>query len=222
MENDNYKVKLLELEQEDIQFFAETDFLLRSGKYIQNIDFQTANYDFLCKYFKELFFYYNSLFNIKLIEKGDEPENYFYLLIDDETNSIFKQNSKKLNPEYHLFGILLLKIIRVDKYFSTNINVNELKEIIKNNPEYKKHINRLLAQSDKPTEIGEKTIDTWISKSLIEFEKICWIQFPNKNNKDFFKPLPSINRLMSFYEYQIMNIDKLFDATKNLEFENEE
>jgi len=222
MENDYNKTKFLELEQDDFQFFAETDYLLRSGKHIQNIDFQLSIYDFLCKYRKELTFYYNSLFKVKLNEKGEEPDNYFYLQFDDETNSILKQNSKKLNQEYHLFGILLLKIIRVDKYFSTNINVNELKEIIKNNPEYKKHIYRLFAQSSKPTDKGENTISNWIDKSLLEFEKICWIKFSNKNNRDFFIPLPSISRLMSFYEYQIMNIDKLFDSTKKLEFENEE
>lgn len=222
MENENNKVKLLELDFDDIAFFSETDTLLRSGKYIQNIEKQLNSYDFISKYFTELKNYYNLLFDAKLEEKGEEPSNYFYLHIEENSNSIFKQNSKKLKQEYHLFGILLLKIIRVDKYFSSKINVQELKKVISNNIEYQTHINRLFAKSDKPTEVGEKTIDTWIAKSLSEFNDLCWIHFPNKNNKDLFEPLPAIDRLMTLYNYQIQNIDKLFEETEKIDLNDAE
>ena len=180
------------------------------------------SYDFISKYLIDLKNYYNLLFETRLEEKGEEPNNYFYLHLEESSNTILKQNSKKLKQEYHLFGILLLKIIRVDKYFSSKINVQELKKIISNNIEYQTHINRLFAQSDKPTEVGEKTIDMWISKSLSEFNDLCWVHFPNKNNKDVFEPLPSIDRLMTLYNYQIQNIDMLFKETNKIDLNDAE
>jgi len=222
MENENNKVKLLELDIDDITFFSEADTLLRSGKYIQNVEKQLNSYDFISKYLIELKNYYNLLFDAKLEEKGEEPNNYFYLHIEENSNTILKQNSKKLKQEYHLFGILLLKIIRVDKYFSSKINVQELKKVISNNIEYQTHINRLFAQSDKPTEVGEKTIDMWIAKSLSEFNDLCWIHFPNKNDKDLFEPLPAIDRLMTLYNYQIQNIDMLFKETDKIDLNDAE
>ncbi len=216
MANEDNKVKLLELDLEDIQFFAETDIILRSGRYIQNVEEQANAYDFICKYYDQLKTYYKSLFDVELVGQKEEPDRYYYLDISEDSKSPLKQNSKKLKQEYHLFGILLLKIVRVDKYFSNKIGVKELRRIINSNIEYKTKINKLFANSDKPTEIGEKTIETWIKNSLLEFDKLNWIKF-QKNNPNFFIPLPAIDRFLTLYNYQIQNIDKLFEETNKLE-----
>lgn len=220
MANEDNKVKLLELDLEDIQFFSETDIILRSGRHIQNIEEQANAYDFIYKYYDQLKTYYKLLFDVDLVRQKEEPDRYYYLDINEDSKSLLKQNSKKLKQEYHLFGILLLKIIRVDKYFSNKIGVRELHKIINDNIEYKTKINKLFANSDKPTEIGEKTIETWIKNSLSEFEKLNWIKF-QKNNPNFFIPLPSIDRLLTLYNYQIQNIDKLFEETNKLENDDE-
>ncbi len=221
-ENQIQEVGYLPFDIEDIKIFAYADYELKSGKHIQNIEEQAEIYNFIRRYERDLIRFYSDFYNVNLRFYGSDISNdlFYFIEFDDETQSILKKsgNTKKIKKEHALLGIFLLKMDRIDKYFKTDyISVEELLSILKTNDDYKDNVNRLFAKtkSKDTEEIGENTINSWVSDTLTEFEKLGFVRFANKDKQNF-EILPSIKRFELLYSFEIQNIDKLAQETPEL------
>ncbi len=222
METTNSAFEFLESE-ESKNYFAQSDFALRSGKHIQHVKHEAAQFEYIARYTAELSIYYFTLFGVQLKE-GESPERYYYLDFDANTRSQLGK-SERLSPRHTLLGLLLLKMYRVDRFFdSARISRQQFKESLKDeNDDYKDEVYRLFAkvnQKADSTRIDEDNIDTWIDNSLTKFKELGWV-YVDSEEKDYFEIMPSINRLFEMYQYEIMNIDKII-AEDSEELDNPE
>ena len=194
--------------------FANCDFALRNGKHIQNHYHEHRVYDYLSTYFSELVYLYRKLYGVLLKREEFHDQPYFFIDFDEDNKGRFTGNrSDKLSSRHTLFGLLLLKIYRVDNYFGRNeISVLKLKEQLKNDSNnYRDDIYRLFAKvanRNNASETDEGNIDTWIEKGLRKFDELGWIYF-DPDNTDQFTILPSFNRLFKIYINEIKEFDKL-------------
>jgi chromosome condensin MukBEF MukE localization factor len=194
--------------------FANCDFALKSGKHIQNHHHEYRLYEYISNNFEELVHLYRKLYGVVLKRDEFHDQTYFYIDFDSDSRGKFTgTKSDKLSSRHTLFGLLLLKIYRVDNYFGrSEISVLKLKEQLKNdNNNYRDDIYRLFAKvanRNNASETDEGNIHTWIENSLKRFDELGWIYFDNDDN-DLFTVLPSFNRLFKIYVNEIRDFEKL-------------
>tara|TARA_R110001599_G_scaffold80918_4_gene218527 strand:+ start:1643 stop:2293 length:651 start_codon:yes stop_codon:yes gene_type:complete len=198
-------------DEDSIKYFANVDFDLKAGKHIQNYSTQFYEYDYIVKFFIELRYYYSLLFGVSLTKSSYGNENYYYLQFEDGKGSFKGSLSERLSSRHTLFGLLLLKIHRLDKHFSDNrMTLDSLKNHLKDSSNiYRDDIYRLFARVQSPemaSEPDEQNVDSWIVNSLNKFEQLGWIVFEDEHE---FKILPSFNRLFEMYKDTISNFDSL-------------
>jgi chromosome condensin MukBEF MukE localization factor len=194
--------------------FANCDFALRGGRHIQNHYHEYKLYDYISSNFDELVYFYRKLYGVALRRDEFHEQPYFFIDFDADNKGKFTAlRSDKLSTRHTLFGLLLLKIHRVDNYFGRNdISIEKLKAQLKNgNNNYRDDIYRLFAKvanRNNASETDEGNIDTWIENGLKKFDELGWIHFDD-NNTDLFTILPSFNRLFKMYIDEIREFDKL-------------
>jgi len=194
--------------------FANCDFALRAGRHIQNHHHEHRLYNYISTYFIELVYLYRKLYGVTLKRDEFHDQAYFFIDFDADNKGKFTgARSDKLSTRHTLFGLLLLKIYRVDNYFGrSDVNVQKLKEQLKNdNNNYRDDIYRLFAKvanRNNASETDEGNIDTWIENGLKKFDELGWIHFDD-DNVDLFTILPSFNRLFKLYINEIKDFDKL-------------
>jgi hypothetical protein len=198
--------------------FANCDIALRGGRHIQNHHHEIRLYDYISNNYDELVYFYLKLFGLHLKFSVHHDNKYYFLdFAADSKGKYGGTRSAPLSARHTLFGLLLLKIHRLENYFGKNdIDIGKLKERLKNeNNTYRDDIYRLFARvSGKggATEPDETNIDTWIDNSLAKFEELGWIYF--ESTTDHFTILTSFNRLFELYLTEIKEFDKILDDSK--------
>ena len=217
MGNDTSVYAFLEAGESE-ENFANCDFALRAGRHIQNHPQELRIFDYIVQFKDELSHYYQKLYGIRLRQGEFHDQIYFYLELDTEDRGRFTGNrTEKLSARHTLFGLLLLKIQRIDKRFGKDeISVSEFKEQIKKDGKnYRDEIYFLFARvsNKSATETDDGNIDTWVDNSLKKFEELGWIYFL-EDNKEQFEIQPSFNRLLQLYLNEIKNFEQLLGTTQ--------
>jgi hypothetical protein len=214
MEHTVSKFEFLDLDDSE-ENFANCDIALRSGRHIQNHHHEVRLYDYISTYFRELGYYYFKLMGLELKFGEFQDNRYFYLDFTGDSKGKYGGNrSDKLSPKYTLFGLLLLKIHRLENHFGKGeINVAKLQERLKNETNaYREDIYRLFGRvsgKNTATEFDETSIDTWIDNSLSKFSELGWIYYETETEGNF-SILPSFNRLFELYFREIKDFDQIF------------
>lgn len=197
--------------------FANCDIALRNGRHIQNHYHEAGMYDYIATYFEELGYLYLKLFGLQLRYGEYHDERYYFLdFTGDSKGKYGGTRSDRLSARHTLFGLLLLKIHRLENQFGKDdIDLAKLKDRLKNeNNTYRDDIYRLFAKVSTKggaTEPDESNIDTWIDNSLAKFGELGWVYFDQDDNRGRFTILPSFNRLFDIYLQEIKEFDKVFN-----------
>lgn len=209
MEHTN-KEYYLEL-KESPELFAETDFLLRSGVHIQDHKSQSRYFRFIESNFSDLKKYYESLFNIDVVQQETVAGKYYFLdYLDEQKSKTLSKTKKNLDQKVTLFAIFLYTIYRTELKFSSRLTKQDILDVINSSNNYKPNIHRILLGSEQAgTEITDTTILKWISTSLNEIEKLAWVHFPNNSDEDSFEIMPAFERIAKIYVDTINNIDSI-------------
>jgi hypothetical protein len=202
----NYQFLTYEVSQ---KYFADTDFALRQGKHIQDIDEERRIFRYLTEYYEELSLYYLDLFNVYLRKEFVDTDSYFYLDFPEENKGRFRyERSWELRDKYLIFGILLLSLY-YDKFFEKKESSWEELEQIISEGENKEKWMRLLF----PEVRASQTITEWsnlkrtVKNALDDFEHLRWIRWSDKE-EIVFEILPAIHRLAKLYKREIELLSK--------------
>lgn len=207
--------------EESQEHFANCDFALKSGRHIQNHHHELKLFDYIKVYESELSYYYLKLFGVPLKHGEYHDQLYYYLDLEGDNKGKFTgSRNDRLSSRHILFGLLLLKIHRLDNYFGRDeLSLKQLKDKLKNeSSNYREDIYRLFARvanKSGASETDDSNIDIWIENSLSKFAELGWIYF-DPNDEDQFTVLPSFNRLFALYFNEIKNLDQIIDPEKEL------
>ncbi len=217
MENENIETKQLTeidfsfLAKESSQkYFAETDFALKQGKHIQNIDIDKYIYTYIESYFDELKLYYQFLFVMVLKEDFFDTHKFYYLDFEEEGYGKFSnKRTKTINDRYLLIGILLLNLYNEKHFEVKRTDWNEISEII-TEKEKKDLWLKLLFPDVRNSQTGTewKRVRNIFNNTIDEFAELGWVKIINKQNLEF-EINPSIYRIVKLYPTEIENINLL-------------
>ncbi len=190
------------------ELFAKIDYTLKNGGHIQRYGKQIELYDYIVKNEPSLKIYYQELFGVKLDFGGELEGKYYYLDFQTNKDRGNIQNKNYLKNEFIIIGFILYEIIYINKEIDLN-SISELQKKIRTDYEdIKPGIYRLIAKSKNknPGKINDDTIDNTVKSALKEFDKIGWVTITDNN----FELLPAFDRLIKFYENEIINIYEIF------------
>jgi hypothetical protein len=188
------------------EVFGKLDYLLKDGVHIQNREGQFQYFDFIHENETSLANYYYRFFGVALDKEGENTETYYFLnFIDFNRGHIEQDHRYFLKAEFVIIGILMYKIIFVDKNIELT-SVKKLQDTIKRDYEdLKPGIYRLLAKTRKGvvSQKGDERIDALVEETLREFRTLGWVELDG----DYFDVLPAFQRLINIYGDLVSNID---------------
>tara|TARA_R110001632_G_scaffold63318_2_gene151431 strand:- start:91700 stop:92350 length:651 start_codon:yes stop_codon:yes gene_type:complete len=196
--------------QETKSIFANLDYMLKDGVHIQQVEKQIEYYNYIIENEDSLKLYYKELFEVNLSSGGEIPDKYYFLdFIDPNSRgNIRRDNRHYLKNEHIIIGFIIYEIIYIHKQIDLT-SVDELKRKIRNDYDVlKPGLYRLIGKSKNinPSKLNDNAIDSAVKSALNEFSKIGWITLSDNE----FEPLPAFDRLIYFYEKEILNIDEIF------------
>ena len=196
--------------QETKSIFANLDYMLKDGVHIQQVEKQIEYYNYVVENEDSLKLYYNELFEVNLSSGGEIPDKYYFLDFTDPNSrgNISRDNRHYLKNEHIIIGFIIYEIIYIHKQIDLT-SVNELKRKIRNDyDDLKPGLYTLIGKSKNinPSKLNDNAIDNAVKSTLKEFYKIGWITLSD----DEFETLPAFDRLINFYEKEILNIDEIF------------
>jgi len=202
------------------ELFAETDFWLKSGYYIQYQNpKQRRHFEFIKDNYKSLNYFYSDFYEVQLECGNDfsEEKKYFYIDFFKGQNNRFDRgnisifNKEYLAPEFVIIGLFLWYINNADYAGS----ISEVQKMLHHDyDELKDGFYRLFAKVVDKKDLHEDkvVVNNAIEKALKKFGEIGWLYF---TNNDEFEVMPSFDRLTSqIYADEIQNFDKLFKQVK--------
>ncbi|TDY11500.1 condensin complex protein MksE [Meridianimaribacter flavus] len=197
-----------------VELFAKIDYKLKDGVHIQQQGKQTALYNYIVENEESLKLYYKQLFKVELSSGGEFPDKYYYLDFNDPNSrgNIVSDHRHYLKNEHIIIGFIIYEIINIQKEVDLH-SISELKKKIRIDYEdIKPGLYRLIAKSQNksPGKLNDEAIDREVKSALTEFKKIGWV----KINDDEFELLPAFDRLIKFYENEILNIDEILKELK--------
>lgn len=196
------------------ELFAKIDYKLKDGVHIQQQGQQTVLYNYIVENEESLKLYYKQLFKVELSSGGEFPDKYYYLDFDtpNSRGNIVSDHRHYLKNEHIIIGFIIYEIINIQKEVDLH-SITELKKKIRIDYEdIKPGLYRLIAKSQNksPGKLNDESIDKEVKSALTEFKKIGWV----KINNDEFELLPAFDRLIKFYENEILNIDEILKELK--------
>lgn len=195
---------LLKPEASDI--FGKLDYLLKDGVHIQNREGEYDFFEFIRQNEIGLAHYYYTFFGVRLEKSGENADAFYYLNFTGiNRGNISEDHRYFLKSEFVVIGILLYKIVFIDKNIELN-SVKRLQETIKRDyEELKPGIYRLLAKARKSvvSQRSDGKIDDLVVDALQEFKRLGWVELDG----DYFDTLPAFQRLVNIYGDQVSNID---------------
>jgi hypothetical protein len=196
--------------EETKSIFAKLDYMLKDGVHIQQVEKHIEFYNYIIENEDSLKLYYKELFEVNLSSGGEIPDKYYFLdFIDPNSRgNISRDNRHYLKNEHIIIGFIIYEIIYIHKQIDLT-SVNELKRKVRNDYDaLKPGLYRLIGKSTNknPSKLNDDAVDRAVKIALNEFYKIGWITLSD----DEFEILPAFDRLIKFYEKEILDIDEIF------------
>jgi hypothetical protein len=221
MENENSNEELINpfgfLEVEEVQkHFADLCIELLRGRHVQKNDYYL--FQLVSSYYKELQYYFKTLYRLSLVRDRMDNEFYFYLDIPPDGKSEISEQTrhKELSDENTFVGIMLLSMY-YDRYFS---NPKEIywddiqKEIMEsdNSDLYKSALFNDIRKDYTDPEWDN--VKKMFRKALREFDGLGWVsrQLSEDVDKIHFVIKESIHRLAKLYSEEIVNFKSFSEA----------
>lgn len=194
-----------------LELFAKLDYQLKDGMHFQQWKQQRPYFDFIQKHEHSLKAYYEQYFAVRLEYGGEGPQRYYYLDFNPgDRGRIDGDHRYFLKPEYVILGLLIYKIIYIDRNVELN-SVRQLQNMIRTDyEEFRDDLYRVIAKLRKttPGQLGNGKIDDVVADTLREFKKLGWVDLDG----DYFDSLPAFFRLQKLYSEQINRIDELLKS----------
>lgn len=194
-----------------VDLFGELDFKLKDGFHFSKVEGQYDFFRFIEKNEESLMLYYERYFGVPLQQGGEGDEKYYHLEFTGLTRgSIDVDHRYFLKNEYIIIGLLLYKVIFIDKNIELS-SIRKFQEAIKRDyEELRPDLYRLLAKAKKetPSQFSDEKLDEVILSAFKEFDKIGWV----KLEPDDFQMFPAFQRLNKVFGEYINTID---DIIKN-------
>lgn len=202
------------------QFFADADYYLKNGMHIQRgFPKPEGIFMFIYNFSSQLQKYYKDFFDVHLTSGGEEWNRYYYIDFNEgDRGNISVENRKYLQTEYLIIGYLLISICKIDAHIEID-TVNDFKRILRQEyDEYKEGLYGLFAnvKGEKDSEYTDEKVNNIIDNAFWEFSKLGWIDL-NKESRNEFKIMPSIERLRKMQEAQIQNIEDIIKQSEKNE-----
>ena len=196
------------------ELFAKIDYKLKDGVHIQQEGRQTDLYNYIVENEGSLKLYYKELFKVDLSSGGEYPDKYYYLNFNDPNNrgNVSRDHRHYLKNEHVIIGFIIYEIIYIQKEIDLSL-ISELRRKIRIDYEdIKPGLYRLIGKSKNknPSKLNDENIDREIKSALVEFQKIGWV----KINEDEFVLLSAFDRLIDFYEKEILSLGEIFKELK--------
>ncbi|GGB19939.1 condensin complex protein MksE [Puia dinghuensis] len=196
---------------EAVSLFGELDFKLKDGFHFSKVEGQYDFFRFIEKHEESLLLYYQRYFEVPLQQGGEGDEKYYHLEFTGLTRGAIDVDHRYfLKNEYIIIGLLLYKVIFIDKNIELS-SIRKFQEAIKRDyEELRPDLYRLLAKAKKetPSQFSDERLDELILYAFKEFEKIGWV----KLDSDDFQLFPAFQRLNKVFGEYINTID---DIIKN-------
>jgi hypothetical protein len=201
------------------KFFAQADYLLRSGVHLQLDHPDAGLYRFINRSWDEgMPEYYKDLFNLKLSRSGSELNRYYYLDLDeDQRYKIPAHHRDTLGTQEVIIGMLFFKLYKLEG----NIDLDKVSDftslLFSEYEEEKEGLRILIGDSGSPkgTDYSDEKINDAIRKAFKQFNELGWIAWENEIIKDRFRYMPSFERLRDLYQQQILGIDELIKTAQD-------
>jgi hypothetical protein len=199
------------------ELFAETDYWLKSGYYIQTIHpKQRRHFEFISQNIESLRLYYSDFYAVQLEcgNEGSENREFYYIDFLKDTSNRFSRgkisffSKDYLAPEFVIVGLFLWYLNNAD-YAGSITDVQKM--LHHDYEELKDGFYRLFAKvsNKKILSDDELLVNNAIDRALRKFGEIGWLYFTP--NTDEFEIMPSFDRLTyQIYSDEIHNFDKLF------------
>ena len=207
METENSGFAFLNTEAA-VKYFAETDFVLKQGRHVQQYGTDSKLFDYLSDNFEELARYYELLFAVHLRKETNDRDDYFYLDFPEDGHGRFvKDRYKELEPRHVIFGVLLLNVYKERSFEKKEMKWEQLEQLF-DESESKELWQKLLYGEVKrnytPNEKDE--VKRKAENILNFFDRLGWIEWIDAENFHF-EIMPSIDRIAKLYEHEIANVD---------------
>lgn len=189
-----------------VELFGELDFKLKDGFHFSKVEGQYDFFRFIEQNEESLMLFYQRFFEVPLRRGGEGEEKYYHLEFTGLTRGAIDADHRYfLKNEYVIIGLLLYKVIFIDKNIELS-SIRKFQETIKRDyEELRPDLYRLLAKTRKETasQFSDEKMDEVIINAFRESEKIGWV----KLDSDDFQLLPAFQRLNKVFGEYINNID---------------
>ena len=207
METENSAFEFLTREAA-VKFFAETDFVLKQGRHIQQYGQDAKLFDYVYDNYEDLAKYYELLFAVHLRKENNDRDEYFYLDFPEDCHGRFvKDRYKELEPRHVIFGILLLNVYKERSFEKKEMKWEHLEQLFEES-ESKELWQKLLYGEVKrnytPNEKDE--VKRRAENILNFFDRLGWIEWIDSENFHF-EIMPSIDRIAKLYAHEIANVE---------------
>lgn len=189
------------------ELFAQLDYALKEGVFIQDKAHQSSWFHFLEKHEDPLKDYYQEFYQVFLDHGGESSEKYYFLNFGSGSRGNIDAEHRYFMPnEYVIVAFMLYKIVFIDGYLELH-SVRQLQRLIRLEYEdLKPGLYRTLAKAKRtnPTRMNDDALDKIISDALREFSKIGWITLDD----DTFDTWPAFQRIHKIYADYINGLEE--------------
>ncbi len=199
---------------ETAQHFAEVDYLLRFGVYLQQ---EHPDHRLLVNFLEEadnlvtLQTYYHDLFGLQLKYQHEAERRFYYLAPTDLSASRLPPSVRQsLKPELVIAGLLLTQLVNVG--LEALDTVDSLMSLLR--VEYVpyldgllKHVANLKNSKNFATERDENRVRKWLTDSIESFAQLGWVY---KQSDGTFRVMPAMEHLRALYRDEILKMEETF------------
>ena len=191
-----------------VKFFAETDFVLKQGRHIQQYGQDAKLFDYVYDNYEDLAKYYEALFAVHLRKENNERDEYFYLDFPEDGHGRFiKDRYKELEPRHVIFGILLLNVYKERSFEKKEMKWEQLEQLFEESESRELWQKLLYGEVKRNYTPNEKDEVKRRAENILNFfDRLGWIEWIDSENFHF-EIMPSIDRIAKLYAQVIANVD---------------
>jgi len=191
-----------------VKFFAETDFVLKQGRHIQQYGQDAKLFDYVYDNYEDLAKYYEALFAVHLRKENNERDEYFYLDFPEDGHGRFiKDRYKELEPRHVIFGILLLNVYKERSFEKKEMKWEQLEQLFEESESRELWQKLLYGEVKRNYTPNEKDEVKRRAENILNFfDRLGWIEWIDSENFHF-EIMPSIDRIAKLYAQEIANVD---------------
>ena len=212
MENEHQEVGNFQfLHEENVEkHFAEINYLLLSGKHIDQNDYSI--FSLLGQFDDHWKHYYKKLYNLNLVADIFDGQHYFYIDFGESRKGKLTDpaRQREITPLQTLVGLVILDMY-YQKYFDKEkiVTWDELMNQIMESDHEKAYKQILFGEIRGSYDEKEwSLVQKRFGKALLTFDRLGWITIRNDNAKSFsFEIRPAIHRLEKMYIEELKDFD---------------